>query len=301
MTGNRPNLFIVGAPKAGTTSLYHYLKQHPDIFMSNIKEPNFFNTDLHRKNRLSKDEYSNLFKSKLNVKYYGESTPLYLVSKDAAKKIKEYSPNAKIIIMLRRPVDLMYSAYFQNKYNGIENSNSFQEALSLEEQRKKEGTKTVNGEPINRLFYSDLIKFNEQVERFFKYFDRKDVHIILYDHLKRDTKKEFNKVLEFLKLRQYSVDFNVMNQQKKLRNIKIQKNINNPPNFLSKTLRMLVPFKIVRSRIYSKLLSLNSVNINKENLDLEFAKKIVKSQKKEIGVLSRLIGEDLSSWNKINK
>ena len=97
---NRPNLFIVGAPKSGTTSLSESLKQHPDIFICTPKEPNFFNTDLIRNERINSAEYNNLFLEGASKKYRGESTPLYLMSKVAAKKIKKYSPGAKITIML---------------------------------------------------------------------------------------------------------------------------------------------------------------------------------------------------------
>ena len=111
---NKPNLFIVGAPKCGTTFLYHYLKQHPEIYFPDFKEPHFFGSDLIRKNGaydLSLNNYKSLFNS--DKKIIGEASTFYIFSKNAAKEIYDFNPDAKIIIMLRNLVDLAYSLHSQ--------------------------------------------------------------------------------------------------------------------------------------------------------------------------------------------
>src|SRR5882672_7839349 len=126
----KPNLFIVGAPRCGTTSMYDYLKQHPDVFMPEVKEPHFLGTDL-TSSRFIRDEgkYQALFATAKNEKRIGEASVWQLYSKIAAYEIKEYSPTARVIIMLRNPVDMMYSLYGQHIFSGDEEISDFEEAL----------------------------------------------------------------------------------------------------------------------------------------------------------------------------
>jgi len=106
-----PNFFIVGTGKAGTTSLYEYLKQVPGIFMSPEKEPNYFShvaihkDDPHRFMIRDKKKYLELFKNVKNEKIIGEATPTYFRDPNAAYLIHKVSPNAKILITLRNPID----------------------------------------------------------------------------------------------------------------------------------------------------------------------------------------------------
>jgi len=138
----KPNLIIVGAAKCGTTSLHNYLNQHPEIFMSYIKEPRHFCSDFFpfgsEKHFKYKDEktYLKLFEKGLDKKIVGESTPLYLYSKKSAKEIHEFNPDAKVIIMLRDPLYFMYSFYFHMRHNLQEEADTFKEALDKESYRK---------------------------------------------------------------------------------------------------------------------------------------------------------------------
>ena len=95
---NKPNLFIVGAPKCGTTSMFSYLQQHPDIFMSNNKEPHYFGSDLTRIGNLynfTENEYLKLFLNANNEKIIGEASTHYLYSKTAPKEIKSFNKESK--------------------------------------------------------------------------------------------------------------------------------------------------------------------------------------------------------------
>jgi len=149
-----PNFFIVGAAKAGTTSLYNYLKQHPDIYMSPIKEPNYFAKDIdinlfrkdYKKTALidtqkyfSKpkleelhlafitelEDYIKLFQKVSNEKVIGETSVSYLYSKVAAKEIKKLVPDAKIVIILRDPIERAYSHYLMNLKEGLITERNF--------------------------------------------------------------------------------------------------------------------------------------------------------------------------------
>ncbi len=102
----KPNFFIVGAPRCGTTALYSYLRQHPDVFLPDYKEPHFFNTDMNSGGAIRDDaEYLALFASARDQARIGEASVYYLSSQAAPERIKSFCPTAKIVVMLRNPVD----------------------------------------------------------------------------------------------------------------------------------------------------------------------------------------------------
>ena len=114
----RPDFFIVGAPKCGTTALYEYLRQHPAVFMPFHKEPLFFGDDLTRRyGRLTLHDYMRLFKDAKPGQRVGEASAWYLYSRSAAAEIKAYAPDAQIIVMVRNPVDMMYAEHSQVLFN----------------------------------------------------------------------------------------------------------------------------------------------------------------------------------------
>ena len=106
----KPNLFVVGVARAGTSSWHNYFKQHPDIFMSEEQRPNFFGEydDVNRKYFDAEEKYLDLFKDVKNEKVIGESSHLF-GSLNAPREIKKFNPNSKIIVILRNPVDVLRS------------------------------------------------------------------------------------------------------------------------------------------------------------------------------------------------
>jgi len=110
---SKPDFFLVGAPRSGTTALYTYLKSHPEIFMSPIKETQFFAADLLGEHRPIRTwaEYLNCFSGAQSEKRIGEASALYLSSRSAPAAIKAFCATARIIVILRNPVDMMYSLY----------------------------------------------------------------------------------------------------------------------------------------------------------------------------------------------
>ena len=129
----RPNFFIVGAPKCGTTALYEYLKTHPNIFLSTPKEPDFFCKDIpeHFENFPNTfEDYLSLFQSANdNHVAVGEATALYLYSRVAIKDIYQLYPDAKIIVLVRSPIDMAQSLHSQDVFNLIENEKNFEDAI----------------------------------------------------------------------------------------------------------------------------------------------------------------------------
>ena len=245
-----PNLFIVGAPKSGTTFLYHYLKQHPDIYFPDFKEPHFFGSDLIRRNgayNLSLDEYQDLFKT--DKKIIGEASTFYLFSQDAPEEIYNFNPKAKIIIMLRDLVDLVHSLHSQFVFSGDEVIEDFTQALELEDSRLSGNRIPNQTTVVNKLFYtSNILSLPRSIQSFIRYFGRENIKFIDLDDIKKNPKKVYFETLEFL-----NIDSNL--------NIPDFKIINKNKTYKSKTVRDFIKkYSIflgsLRSKVFKKPLGL---------------------------------------------
>ena len=190
------DFFIVGAPKAGTTSLYHYLNEHLEIEMSSQKEPDYFSDEAlkrqgmyYGKNRIDNlEKYHGLFANK-DVKLRGEASVSYLFYDDVPKKIKEYNSKAKIIIMLRNPIDRAFSHYLMDYRLGLV-SDSFDSII-----KKKLKHKNAS------LFFQQYIKLSEysqQVSRYLEVFDKENIMFIDYEDFKKDVSAVVDKAYLFL-------------------------------------------------------------------------------------------------------
>jgi len=196
----RPNFFIVGAPRCGTTSLYTYLKQHPEIYVSINKEPHFFGSDLTPLPGGIREEplYLSLFAGAGDRPRAGEASVFYLSSKRAPFEIKAYSPDAKIIVLLRDPVEMARSLHGLYTRTGNEDLASFEEALAAEPERR-EGRRLPPGAYFPEgLLYTDIARNAEKVERYFEVFGRGNVHCILFEDLVGDTAAAYRGTLDFL-------------------------------------------------------------------------------------------------------
>jgi hypothetical protein len=217
-----PNFFIVGAPKAGTTSLYHYLDQHPEIYMSPIKEPCHFSLEMRLENfeasvrahavRMEEDirkyldgpmdekrsggivsswdDYLRLFSGATTQKAIGEASVNYLWSKTAAEGIASRIPQARIIMVLRSPADRAFSQYLHNLSDG-HISQSFRDYVRASLRHSGEGLGIY--EPFLEMgFYAD------QVQRYFDCFPREQIGIWFYEETKLRMQEFLREVLEFL-------------------------------------------------------------------------------------------------------
>lgn len=194
-----PNFFIVGAVKAGTTSLHAYLKQHPQVFMSEMKEPHYFSsfelmpefdnfTPVIRDSRA----YQNLFVGSGGYRAVGEASPSYLCDAKAPERIRSAIPSAKIIISLRDPVQRAFSHYLMEYRQGRE-TRSFGEALEADRLRSEKGWGVS-------FQYVELGLYAQQVERYLSVFGETKVLIILFEDLVRETPVVMRQVAEFLEI-----------------------------------------------------------------------------------------------------
>lgn len=131
---NWPNFFVVGAHKAGTTSLYVHLKPHPEVFLPSLKEPRYFTPEV--RGSVGLEEYRALYEGADGYKAIGDVTPFYLPSEGAPGRIREASPDAKIVIMLRDPVERAFSHYLYARQIGEEPAGSFRDALRRYQDRQ---------------------------------------------------------------------------------------------------------------------------------------------------------------------
>ena len=215
-----PNLFVVGAVKSGTSSLHAYLRQHPAIFMSPIKEPHFFSDDLRLENfsreyrdRVKLDvneylrnailpsrhiafidelhQYSQLFREAGDASIIGESSPGYLYSNRAAERIFDFNPQAKILMVLRHPVERAYSHYLMD-VRDFENSDvGFVAAFERDVAAVKKGWG-------NSHLYLELGLYSDQVQRYLDRFPEEQLKICLYDDLQHDPAGFMGEIFQFL-------------------------------------------------------------------------------------------------------
>ena len=205
------NFFIVGAPKAGTTSLHEYLKKIPGIFMSPVKEPYYFCPNLVKENDSvitpirNKEKYLELFENAENETILGESSVHYLADPDSPKLIHEVSPNAKILISLRDPIERELSHYSMLYDRGLLTS-SFHQELEKELNKKADYL-----EPCIRL---NAGKYVDSIKRFLKIFGKENVKIIIFEEWKIETEKTIEDILKFLGLNQpiYEIENKIYNK-----------------------------------------------------------------------------------------
>lgn len=270
----KPNLFIVGVPRAGTTSLYNYLKEHPEVFMSPVKGPNYFgeksnnNFPEYHKNE---KKYSSLFKGVKNEKIIGEASHLFN-SKKAPKQIKNFNRNAKIIISLRNPPNLIESHF--NIYTQKKGEEDFEYFMKSKDAK----------EVLSNLEYSKNLK------RYLKEFRQKNVHIMIFENFSKNPKKEFDKICEFLKISKIDIDFKKYNKSRGIKNKWILKLI----IFIPRKIRLFI------KRIFSnKLLKILKAKINKITTKKESVKSIDETVKKHF--FHEFRQEIKSTDNLINK
>ena len=293
----KPNLFLVGLPKAGTTSLFNYLQIHSEIFFPDVKEPHFFNTDTNNQGSIDEiEKYLALFKNAENQKYVGEASTHYLMSDIAAKNIKDFSPKAKIVIMLRKPSDIIYSAYYQNVYNGTEKENNFEKALMLENSRKHIKGKEVSNAESFHLLYSRFVKYERYIKNYFNVFGKENVLIIFFDDFKNNTEKEFNRVLKFLSIEnEGSMSFKQYNSSKKIKSVILRSLLKNPPKFLVYLSKKVFTLKF-RRKIIRFIKKKNTVFIKKKSISPKTEKMLTEKYTPEVVKLEALLNVDLSHW-----
>lgn len=195
-----PNLFIVGAPKSGTTSLFHYLGQHPDVHAPTVKEPHFLADDLNWMDGWGiEDEsvYKALFEEskKINI----DASVWYLYSDAARQAIAKNYPEAKVIICLRHPVNFMESMWWHMYSRGKDTSKTLLEALD-KEIAVKEGADFRPAPFRKSILYREAASFHDYVERYFNDLGQHRIKVVLLEDIANDLEGTLRSIYSFLGL-----------------------------------------------------------------------------------------------------
>jgi hypothetical protein len=285
----KPNLFIVGAPKCGTTALYTYLREHPQIFMSPLKEPEFFARDFlgDRRRIRGLQEYLACFAEVRDEEVIGEASTAYFASELAPREIKAFAPHARIIIMLRNPVDKMCSRFAEASFHNQEHHVSFEAALRAEQ----------SDGPSFGLGYRESARYANKVRRYLTTFGRESVHVIIYDDFKEHTSKIYQETLRFLGVRPDSrSDFPVFNNNKYVRSMALQEFVRYPPDILRQFGRIAMP-RAMRKGLRDWFSRLNVVCAPRPSLDPDLRRQLQREFQDDVEELGNLIGRDLSGWS----
>ena len=189
-----PNFIICGAEKAGTTALFNFLREHPEIGVSAEKELHFFSNNYEKGVKW----YEGKFKHAERKKAIGEASPSYMYDPEVPKRIKERLPDVKLIFILRHPVDRAYSQYWHEVNRSGRENLSFEEAIK----RALEADRTGKAEGMDAIRLSYLIhgRYAEHIERFRRFFSDDRILILIHRDLKEKPEEVMRDVFEFLRV-----------------------------------------------------------------------------------------------------
>jgi len=273
-----PNFLIIGANKAGTTSLHSYLFSHPEIFMSKIKEPMFFAFDgkelpVNSSGIINNiNDYKKLFEDVTNEIAIGEASTTYLHNSRFAERIKSYIPNVNIIGILRNPIDRAYSNYRMNVDFGIE-KRSFKKCVIEEMKIGSKLNSIVQGK-----HYLHLGLYSKHVKKYINTFPEKQVNFFLYEHYKENPVDLISQIHDIL-----GVNKDIVPDMSLKHNVSCKQDYIKIKRSCFKTSKHLY-------KLFGKK------NITKSQLTPQLSETMNKFYRKDINDLMDLLNIDLSNW-----
>ncbi len=295
-----PNFLIIGAAKAGTTSLYAWLEQHPQIYMSPVKETNFFALEGEKLNfpagTIGKyylsgcitniEDYRKQFQGVTNETAIGEASPIYLYHLKAPERIQHYVPKVKLIAILRHPIERAYSNFLHNIGEGLEPLTDFAQALQEEESR-------IRNNWWWGFYYVSAGFYYVQLKRYFERFNPNQIKVYLYEDVKTNALNVTRDIFKFLQVDEtfipdMSTKYNVTGIPRN----KFWHQFLSRPSFIKAPLKLLFPSKL-RNRI---CINLKNRNLVKPQLPPAVRSQLIEMYREDILKLQDLIHRDLSKW-----
>ena len=289
-----PNFFILGAAKAGTTTLYEILREHPNVFLSYVKEPQFFSND--RLYARGIENYlSTHFSGSEEFACRGEATPHYLCFDKVATRIASDIPrgNQRYIVILRDPVQRAWSLYWNMVSEGVEPLD-FEQAIEGESARIKDPELCSAGSLRYRYISSGL--YAQQLQSYLRYFDIRQFHFILFEELMTNPEETIGSVCRFLDL-SYDVLPSLgkrSNSSNRPRSARLHRWVRQP-NAIKNWLKPLLPERL-RYRLTSGLIEMNRKSVKNPPLDPDTERRLRIRFANDVILLQELIGRDLRRW-----
>ncbi len=299
-----PNFLVIGAGKSGTTSLYEYLNEHPEVFMSPVKETNFFALEGERLEDQETDpeqmrhypwsitdqaSYTDLFKDATNQKAIGEVSPMYLYSKKAALTIKERMPQVKLIAILRQPTDRLYSRYLHLARESRTPTSSFEDVLD------KQSIWWKRNDLIQEGFY------HSHLNNYFELFPENQLHVVLYDDFRKNPQAVIKEIYQFIGVDTtyapaMDTEFNVSGfvANEKIDSIIGQNSV--VKSLITRISPALTKYLSGNKKIKSWVNQLRNKNLKRPPLSRGLKMQINEIYRSEIVRLQVLINKDLSHW-----
>lgn len=295
-----PNFLIIGSQKAGTTALYHYIKQHPQIFMSEMKEPCFFAFEgeeldfrspsgepvyMNRAAITTIDSYRRLFSQVTNQKAVGEASPIYLIYTKAAERIRYYVPHAKLIAILRDPADTAYACFLMDRRSNLEPLNDFAKALQDQERRIEQNC--FGGIYLQQGFYYEHLRV------YFDLFPPTQIRVYLYEDFVNDNKALLKDIFQFLAVDDaFKPDVSIRENVSGLpKSFLLHRLLTGRQNPLVRYASPYLPHGVRRFFI-----NIKQRNLRNPALSPILRKELIETFREDIVKLQTLINRDLSMW-----
>lgn len=295
----RPNFFIVGAPKCGTTALDQYLGSHPEIFMCPTKDLNFFSCDLPGIRRVVDEaRYLEFFDGAPPHSAVGEASSLYLFSEEAISRIAAFAPDAKLIAVVRNPVDLVYSLHSQLLYSHEEDEENFEAAWALQSARAAGRKIPKRASTPRQLQYEAVGRTGAQLERALERIAETRLKVLLFDDFVADTRAAYEEVLAFLGVPSDGRrDFAPVNAGKRHRIPAVGKLTEQPPALLRAVLPTAKKFLGLKEfGLLDKVRAVNDVPLRRPPLRPAFRNELNEVFRDDIRLLEKLLGRNLDPW-----
>jgi hypothetical protein len=298
-SGRFPNFFVIGVAKAGTTSLYHYLGQHPEIFMSPVKEPRYFalaghSLDFHgpgdermrEKTTTTLDAYLKLFAGVRDELAVGEASVIYIHHPAAAESIARNVPEAKIIAVLRDPIDRAQSAFLYHLRDGYEPLAEFDDALAAEPERIAAGW-------YYGWHYRDQGFYHRNLARYFERFDPSRIRVYLHEDLDGNPHGVLSDIFGFLGVDEgFRPDVSTRhNPSGRPRSHRAQRLLTRR-HPLKEAVKSVIP----EQWGHRLIAAVQPANLMRPPVKAETRARLVEGYADDIRQLESLIGRDLSHW-----
>lgn len=289
----KPNFFIVGAPKCGTTALSEYLRAHPRIFFSEPKEPHYFNFDFINRHTKNIDTYMDYFAGANDSHVaVGEGSVFYLRSEVAIPEILKFNPEAKFIVMIRNPLEAVYSFHSEALFSLGELERDFTAAWNLQNDRQAgHNIPAIHPEPKVYL-YGELFQIGAQLERLYALVVKDRIKIIVFDDFKSNPDSVYQETLAFLGIendgRNY---FPIINDNKRFKSKRLGRITAGLYQLKSR-----LGLSNVRLGLLARIASGNISRSKRDPLPAELRVRLIEYFSTDVKKLSSLIERDLSHW-----